>query len=103
MLLTLPRFDYLACVSRPADRRCVEVYAVSLRERLPRIGVPLRDPDPDVVLDLPGVFAQCYDNGAYSMRVDYNQPPAEPPFRPDDETWTDALLRSAGLRGQGSS
>jgi hypothetical protein len=101
-LLTLPRFDYLACVSRPADRRSVEVYAVSLRERLRRPSIPLREPDPDVALDLPAVFTQCYDNGAYAVRVDYNPPPPDP-FRPDDEAWADALLRNAGLRGQSSS
>ncbi len=99
-LLTLPRFDCLACVSRASDRRGVEVYAVSIRQRLPRIAIPLRDPDPDVVLDLPAVFAQVYDNGAYSTRVDYSQSPPEP-FRPDDESWVDALLQSADLRGRG--
>jgi uncharacterized protein DUF4058 len=98
-LLTLPRFDYVACVSRASDRRFVEVYAVSLRERLPRVAVPLRDPDPDVVLDLPSIFDRCYDNGAYAARVDYNQPPPDP-FRTDDDPWADTLLREAGLRGQ---
>jgi hypothetical protein len=98
-LLTLPRFDYVACVSRAADRRFVEVYAVSLRQRLPRVAVPLRDPDPDVVLDLPSIFDRCYDNGAYAARVDYDQPPPDP-FRTDDDPWADTLLRQAGLRGQ---
>ena len=100
-LLTLPRFDYLACVSRAVDRSQVEVYAVTLRERLPRIAIPLREPDPDVVLDLPSIITHCYDNGAYAVRVDYDQPPPEP-FRPEDEAWADALLRIADLRGQSS-
>jgi hypothetical protein len=100
-LLTLRRFDYLSCVSRAGDRGHVEVYAVTLRERLPRVAIPLREPDPDVVLDLPSIFAHCYDNGAYAVRVDYNPPPPKP-FRPDDEAWADALLRSAGLRGESS-
>ncbi len=100
-LLTLPHFDYLACVSRAGSRSHVEVYAVTLRERLPRIAIPLREPDPDVVLDLPSIITHCYDNGAYAVRVDYDQPPPEP-FRPEDEAWADALLRSAGLRGQSS-
>jgi hypothetical protein len=99
-LLTLPRFDYLASVSRFADRKRVEVYAVSLRQRLPRIAIPLREGDPDVVLDLPTVFTQCYANGAYAARIDYDQPPSEP-FRPEDEAWADALLRDAGPRGKG--
>ena len=54
-----------------------------------------------MVLDLPSTFAQSYDNGAYAVRVDYDQPPPEP-FRPDDAAWTDTLLRNAGLRDSGS-
>jgi uncharacterized protein DUF4058 len=99
-LLTLSRWDYIACVSRASDRRHVEVYAVSARQRLPRVAIPVREPDPDVVLDLPAVFDRAYDNGAYVVRVDYNQPPSEP-LRAEDEEWADSLLREAGLRGQG--
>ena len=54
-----------------------------------------------MVLDLPAIFAPCYDNAAYAVRIDYDQPPPEP-FRPGDEIWADALLRGAGLRGQRS-
>lgn len=97
-LLALPRFDYLACVSRAGDRRRVEVHSFSIRERLPRIKVPLRHPDPDVVLDLAAAFTRCYDVGAYAVRIDYSQPPADP-LRADDEAWADALLRNAGVRG----
>jgi hypothetical protein len=64
-------------------------------------GTRLREPDPDVVLDLPSIITHCYDNGAYAVRVDYDQPPPEP-FRPADEAWADTLLRNAGLRGQSS-
>jgi len=101
-LLTLPRYDYLACVNRATDRRRVETYPVVVRRRLPRIRIPLRSPDPDVVMDLPAIFTRCYDNGAYVARIDYNQPPPEP-FCPDDAAWADALLRAAGLRGRGES
>jgi hypothetical protein len=93
----LPPFDYLACVSRALHRSRPEFYPFSVRDRLPRVRVPLRAPDPDVVLDLPAVFARCYDNGAFPMRVDYTQPPPET-FRPDDEEWADSMLREAGLR-----
>jgi hypothetical protein len=101
-LLTLPRWDYDACVSRAAEREQVEVYQVSLRQRLPRPKIPVRSPDADVVLDLPSIFARCYDNGAYAARIDYNQPPPEP-FRTDDAEWADVLLREAGLRGRADS
>ena len=59
--------------------------------------VPLRKPDPDVVLDLPSVFAQCYDAADYGAEIDYRVAPAVP-LLPDDETWAGDLLRTAGLR-----
>jgi hypothetical protein len=98
MLMALPEYDYLVCVRRATYRGRVEVYSVTVCKRLPRVAIPLRAPDADVVLDLPSIFTRCYDNGAYATRIDYNQPPPEP-LRPDDEAWADALLSAAGLRG----
>jgi Protein of unknown function (DUF4058) len=39
-------YDYLACVSRSQQRNRFELYARRLRDRLPRIKVPLAEPDP---------------------------------------------------------
>ena len=94
-------WDYLVCVHRAKSHRqaCYrfEVYPVTIRRRLPRIRVPLRAPDPDIVLDLQAVFVRCYDSGGYEDFVDYNaEPPV--PLAPDDATWADALLREAGRR-----
>ncbi|MGH8059710.1 MAG: DUF4058 family protein, partial [Candidatus Entotheonellia bacterium] len=74
-----------------------EVWAVSLRQRLPRIRVPLADDDPDVVLDLPAVFDRCYDAAAYARRLDYRREPPTP-LEADDAAWAEALLRERGLR-----
>ena len=43
-----------------------EVYAVPLRDRLPRVAVPLADEDKDVPLDLQAAFTRCWDEGAIS-------------------------------------
>ena len=89
--------DYWVCVHRAGAGSEFEVYAVPLQQRLPRVKVPLREPDPDVVLDLPSVFAQCYDAADYGAEIDYRGEPAVP-LPPDDEEWADGLLRKAGLR-----
>lgn len=90
-------WDYLVCVRRAPARYRFEVYPITVRARLPRIRVPLRSPDPDIVLDLQAVLTHCYESGGYDDFVDYrNEPPA--PLAPDDAAWADALLRSAGRR-----
>lgn len=78
ILAQLDPFHYLISVNRHPARNRFELYPFPLPERLPRPRIPLRAPDPDVVLDLPAVFTRCYDNGGYADFVDYGQPPPVP-------------------------
>jgi hypothetical protein len=87
---------YRVAVVRCGERACGEVYRVSLRESLPRIRVPLRVTDRDVVLDLQSVVDKAYANGGYDD-LDYAADP-RPPLTGDDAVWADELLRQAGRR-----
>ncbi len=90
----LPRRHQRGCiisVYRSHPQTEFQVYAISLRERLPRFRVPLRATDKDVALDLQAVLDQCYANGRYDLRIDYAQPP-EPPLAEADREWAAALL-----------
>jgi len=89
--------DYWVCVSKAALPGEYEVYPISLRERLPRVAIPLRSPDADVVLDLPSIFNLCYDNGDFEREIDYNASP-QVPLSHDDAMWADDLLREKGVR-----
>jgi len=82
---------YLVSVNRATERYQFELYPVPLQRRLPRIGVPLREPDPDVVLDLQAVFTRCYDNGGYEDFVDYHRPPPVS-LSPEETAWLESLL-----------
>ena len=92
----LKPWDYLVNVVRQGQIEH-EVYRFTVRDRLPRVRIPLRDESPDAVLDLQQVFDQVYDSGPYPIRFDYKSPPV-PPLLPDDDAWTDEMLRSAALR-----
>jgi hypothetical protein len=70
----LPRGDYYATVIRAAEPTRADVFAWSVRDRLPTIPVPLRPPDGDVPLDLAAVFAIAYDRGRYRRVVRYDRP-----------------------------
>jgi len=75
----LPPWRYLISVSRLADRpHQFEVYALTLKHPLPTFRIPLKAPDPDIVLNLQAIFDQSYDNGGYEDFVDYDQPPKVP-------------------------
>lgn len=78
-------FDYLVSVSRWTDRRHFTLYPRKLRERLPRIKVPLAD-DSYVPLDVQAALEQVYQDGRYMWRVRY-QDPCDPPLSADDQTW----------------
>lgn len=90
-------WDYLACLHRPAERWRFEYWSVTIRQRLPRIAVPLGEGTPDVRLDLQDVLDHCYEAGRYDRRLDYRAEPPTP-LRLQDAGWADALLREKGLR-----
>jgi hypothetical protein len=64
----------------------VEYYPLPLRQRLPRIAIPLRVTDRDVVLDLQAPIDLAYQKGRYGIRIDYSKPPV-PPLSSDDARW----------------
>jgi len=74
------------------------LYPRTIRERLPRIPVPLAIGDREACLDLQAVLDQCYEDGAYEDIVDYRRDPPPPPLRADDLEWLDQRLRQLGKR-----
>jgi hypothetical protein len=84
-------YNYLACVNRyQVPRGEFELYPCGLRERLPRIGVPLAGDDPDVPLDIQAGIARVYEAGEYGAVLNYRKP-CEPPLSPEDQAWADEL------------
>jgi hypothetical protein len=82
----LDPYDYLVCVSRWPRRKRFHLYPRGLRQRLPRIKVPLADPDPDVTLDVQAALDQVYNEGRYMRRVRYDDP-CQPPLDAADQQW----------------
>lgn len=92
-----PDWRYIVCTSRATNRLAVEVYAMGLKDRLPRCRIPLLAPDPDAVVDLTAVFNRCYDVGSYDLLIDYTQPP-EAPLSKYEVEWVADRLQEKGLR-----
>lgn len=89
--------DFLICLHRGSAGGRFTVWHGTVREHLPRVLVPLRAPDADVVLDVGAALNSVYDAGAFSRRINYNLEP-DPPLSPDVAAWSDTLLREKGLR-----
>jgi hypothetical protein len=81
-----PPYDYLACVSRWPERKRYELYPRALRDRLPRIRVPLSAPDADAPLDIQAALEQVYEEGDYMLVVRYDQP-CVPRLSAADQQW----------------
>ena len=86
-------YDYLVSINRSVGHRDrFQFYPRRLRERLPRIRVPLAGDDPDVPLDLQAGLARVYEDGAYDEQIDYGKP-CHPRLSSEDQAWAAELLR----------
>jgi hypothetical protein len=85
------QYDYLVSVNRAQRRRRFEVYPRTVRQRLPRIWVPLAGDDPDVRVDIRAALEQAYEAGSYRDRIDYHAP-CEPPLDRDDQAWAEMQI-----------
>lgn len=80
-------YDYLVCVNRAQPPRDLyDLYPRRLKDRLPRIRIPLADDDPDVPLDVQAAIAKVHEAGSYDDRIDYASA-CQPPLETEDQTW----------------
>lgn len=77
ILERIPGPYYLVNIVRTAGEE-YEFHPIDVRRRLPRVGVPLKPGEPDVVLDLQAARDRVYEAGAYRNRIDYNRDPVPP-------------------------
>ena len=89
-LTGVPPCDYCCMVSRPAMRPEVQVWAVSLRDRLPTIPIPLNGLVPDATLNLQELLHEVYDAAGYEDYL-YGSPP-EPPLLEEAAMWANSLI-----------
>ena len=94
----VPPAPYYITLSRANRRPKVEVWAIQLKDPLPCLPVPLREPDPDAALDLQAILRTVYEAGGYDMLIDYSQPPPPPKLSDAESQWLDEILTAAARR-----
>ena len=93
----LPPAEYYVHVSRKDRRPKGYVWPIRLPQRLPMIGIPLKEGDPDAKLDLQEVLTTAYERAAYDLQVNYHAEPT-PRLAPEMAQWANTLLASKGIR-----
>lgn len=86
-LQDMPDCDYCVMVSRYEERPEVGIWPLRLRDPLPIVPVPLRDPHPDATLDLMAALHHVYDAAGYADYI-YRREPS-PPLHPADQKWAE--------------
>ena len=88
----LPPADCYYFLSRADQRPDCQVYFWTLRQPLPKLPVPLREPDPDLLIDLAAVFNTAYERGRFQRRLNYQgQLPAQ--LRAGEQDWVETVLK----------
>jgi len=92
-----PRPHYAVCLHRAGAGNQFEVWPRGVQEPLPRVAVPLRPREGQVVLDIGPLINDFYERRRLHQRIDYRREPL-PPFEGEDALWLDSHLRGLGLR-----
>lgn len=91
-ILGVARSDYRILISRSDRRPSAQLYAFSVRQRIPQFTVPLAAGDEEPVLDLQSIVERVYERGRYYLAIDYTQP-AQPPLSEQDAIWATTILQ----------
>lgn len=89
--LSLPPHEYLVHVSRKQRRPRGTLWPIQLRQRLPRLPIPLSGAEEDVDLDLQQVLNTAYDRAGYDLQIDYHQP-CSPSLTTELAAWASEFL-----------
>ena len=87
----VPESAYVIALTR-AQSGATAIWPLGLRDPLPEIPVPLREPDGDVLLELGSALAAIYDEAGYDLSIDYTQSPPPPQLNEIDAAWIRQLL-----------
>jgi hypothetical protein len=86
----LPDGAYFIVVSRSQERPYVYLWPIGLRDPLPTIPIPLREPDADARLDLQQALHRVYDAAGYEDYIYAGLP--QPPLSPEDAAWAQQFI-----------
>jgi Protein of unknown function (DUF4058) len=79
---------YYAIVARGARLPFAELYRWTVRDPLPRLPIPLREPDADILIEFAVLVDRVYDLGRYGRTLRHDAPlPESTSLAPEDRAW----------------
>lgn len=90
---TLPRWAHYFVMLTRGGQPDMDVWAMTVRDTLPIVPVPLKSPDPDVRLDIGAALREVYDRSRYDLSVRYDAVPPPPVLSAEDMEWLQGLLK----------
>ncbi len=84
--LGIPDHHYLFNLWRAGTSR-VQVWTNRIMQPLPILPVPLKKPDPDVLLPIKPALDTIYQRGLYNLSIDYSKNPPPPDFTDEEMLW----------------
>jgi hypothetical protein len=93
--------DYYALLKRGGQPSPYEVWYWNLRDTLPTIAVPLREPFADIPLDLQAAIESAYSEARYDDQLSYQGTPPLPALAPADAAWVAAQIAAWRERRKG--
>lgn len=87
----VPGSAYLIALTR-AHSGATQLWPLDLRDTLPDVPIPLREPDQDSLLELGAALTSAYDEAGYDLSIDYAQPPPPPALSEADTAWLRQLI-----------
>lgn len=90
----VPPGDYRILIHRGWQPGRAQVATFNIRQPIPEAPVPLRQGEPDAILQLERLLGEVYGRARYDLSLDYLQPP-EPPLAEADAAWTEGLLNAS--------
>jgi hypothetical protein len=82
---------YCAIVARGSRLPLAEVYRWTVRDPLPHVPIPLREPDADIVINLAVLVNRVYDLGRYARTLRHDVAlPETTSLTPEDRAWVES-------------
>ena len=97
----LPKEAHYFVMLQRSGQMSVEVWAMTVRDPLPIVPVPLAAPTADVLLDLGQAMRDIYQRSRYDLSIDYNSTPPPPNFSEEDKKWIEQILQEKKLKADG--